>query len=110
MIAGFGGLHVTFGLLVARAVRWLTPNAARRGRGAVEGTPRRRGSAPRPHGGSGSRAGGPLDHLIHHRMRLGIVSALAAAETLTFNELKAVLGATDGNLSVHARSSRTPAT
>ena len=36
-------------------------------------------------------------------MRLGIVSALAAAETLTFNELKAVLGATDGNLSVHAR-------
>ena len=44
-----------------------------------------------------------LDSLIHHRMRLGIVSALAAAETLTFNELKAVLGATDGNLSVHAR-------
>jgi DNA-binding MarR family transcriptional regulator len=36
-------------------------------------------------------------------MRLGIVSALAAADSLTFNELKAVLGATDGNLSVHAR-------
>ena len=44
-----------------------------------------------------------LDKLIHDRMRLGIVSALAAAETLSFTELKAALGATDGNLSVHAR-------
>ena len=44
-----------------------------------------------------------LDRLIHERMRLGIVSALAANETLTFNELKGLLGCSDGNLSVHAR-------
>jgi DNA-binding HxlR family transcriptional regulator len=44
-----------------------------------------------------------LDRLIHERMRLGIVSALAGAESLTFNELKGALGTTDGNLSVHAR-------
>ena len=44
-----------------------------------------------------------LDRLIHERMRLGIVSALAANESLTFNELKALLQTTDGNLSVHAR-------
>jgi DNA-binding HxlR family transcriptional regulator len=44
-----------------------------------------------------------LDSLIHHRMRLGIVSALAADESLSFNELKALLETTDGNLSVHAR-------
>src|SRR5436190_19586835 len=44
-----------------------------------------------------------LDRVIHERMRLAIVSALAANETLSFNELKALLGATDGNLSVHAR-------
>lgn len=44
-----------------------------------------------------------LDRLIHERMRLGIVSALAVAEAMSFNDLKAALGATDGNLSVHAR-------
>ncbi len=44
-----------------------------------------------------------LDRLIHERMRLGIVSALAVNETLTFNDLKRLLGATDGNISVHAR-------
>ena len=44
-----------------------------------------------------------LDRLIHERMRLGIVSALAANESLTFNELKGLLQTTDGNLSVHAR-------
>jgi DNA-binding MarR family transcriptional regulator len=44
-----------------------------------------------------------LDSLIHHRMRLGIVSALAADDSLSFNDLKAVLETTDGNLSVHAR-------
>ena len=44
-----------------------------------------------------------LDRLLHERMRLGIVSALAANPTLTFNELKALLGSSDGNLSVHAR-------
>ena len=44
-----------------------------------------------------------LDRLIHERMRLGIVSALAVNESLTFNELKRLMGTTDGNLSVHAR-------
>jgi Bacterial regulatory protein, arsR family. len=44
-----------------------------------------------------------LDSLIHERMRLGIVSALAAADSLTFNELKDLLKTTDGNVSVHAR-------
>jgi DNA-binding HxlR family transcriptional regulator len=44
-----------------------------------------------------------LDRLIHERVRLGIVSALAASETLPFLELKRLLGTSDGNLSVHAR-------
>ncbi len=44
-----------------------------------------------------------LDRLIHERIRLGIVSALAVNHSLTFNELKALLRSTDGNLSVHAR-------
>ncbi len=44
-----------------------------------------------------------LDRLIHERVRLAIVSALAVHQTLTFNELKAMLDITDGNLSVHAR-------
>ena len=44
-----------------------------------------------------------LDRLIHERVRLGIVSALAANRSLKFNELKKLLNTTDGNLSVHAR-------
>jgi DNA-binding HxlR family transcriptional regulator len=44
-----------------------------------------------------------LDRLVHERIRLGIVSALAVNRSLTFNELKALLKTTDGNLSVHAR-------
>jgi DNA-binding HxlR family transcriptional regulator len=44
-----------------------------------------------------------LDRLIHERMRLGIVSALATNESLSFNDLKRILKTTDGNLSVHAR-------
>ena len=44
-----------------------------------------------------------LDRLIHERMRLGIVSALAANESLAFGDLKQLLGTTDGNLSVHAQ-------
>jgi DNA-binding HxlR family transcriptional regulator len=77
------------------------PGAARR--------PRSEASAPRTPSPSSAGGRGPargsasLDHLVHHRVRLGIVSALAAAESLTFNELKALLKTTDGNLSVHAR-------
>jgi len=61
---------------------------------AVEHAPRRERA--------GLRAA-ELDRLIHERVRLGIVSALAVNDALTFNELKALLKTTDGNLSVHAR-------
>ena len=44
-----------------------------------------------------------LDRLIHERLRLGIVSALAVNERLSFSDLKSLLQTTDGNLSVHAR-------
>jgi DNA-binding MarR family transcriptional regulator len=44
-----------------------------------------------------------LDRLIHERIRLGIVSALAAEERMSFADLKQVLRTSDGNLSVHAR-------
>ena len=44
-----------------------------------------------------------LDKVIHERMRLGIISALAANESLSFNDLKRLLQTTDGNVSVHAR-------
>lgn len=54
--------------------------------------------------GDGARHGPlELDRLIHERMRLAIVSALAAGHSLSFNELKRLLETTDGNLSVHAR-------
>jgi DNA-binding transcriptional ArsR family regulator len=58
-----------------------------------------RGLAPR----AGAADALELESLIHERMRLGIVSALAVNERLSFGELKELLGATDGNLSVHAR-------
>jgi len=54
-------------------------------------------------GSSRETVPGDLDRLIHERIRLGIVSALAVNRSLTFNELKAMLKTTDGNLSVHAR-------
>jgi DNA-binding MarR family transcriptional regulator len=44
-----------------------------------------------------------LDRIIHERVRLALVSALAVHESLTFNELKALLDTSDGNVSVHAR-------
>lgn len=49
------------------------------------------------------RVSGELDKVIHERMRLGIISALAANEKLSFSELKSLLDTTDGNISVHAR-------
>jgi DNA-binding MarR family transcriptional regulator len=67
-------------------------------------TPRRaplRGVASAAGGRSGQTR--DLDELLHHRIRLGIVSALAGTEELSFVELRALLGVTDGNLSVHAR-------
>ncbi|MBY0502647.1 MAG: transcriptional regulator [Bryobacteraceae bacterium] len=50
-----------------------------------------------------ARSAPDLDQLIHERVRLGIVSALAANASMTFSDLKALLEVTDGNLSVHAR-------
>ena len=55
------------------------------------------------HGAKARHPAPALDRLIHERMRLGIVSALAANESLTFNDLKSLMNTTDGNLSVHAR-------
>jgi DNA-binding MarR family transcriptional regulator len=52
---------------------------------------------------AGSKVSDTLDRLIHERIRLGIVSALAAEDGMTFADLKHVLNASDGNLSVHAR-------
>lgn len=74
-------------------------SAARKpdGDGKVSGAP----AARRKKAAAGSAV--DLDKLIHERVRLAIVSALAGAEALSFNELKALLGITDGNLSVHAR-------
>ncbi|HEV8593578.1 MAG TPA: transcriptional regulator [Pyrinomonadaceae bacterium] len=49
------------------------------------------------------KVSGELDKVIHERMRLGIISALAANDRLSFNDLKKLLNTTDGNISVHAR-------
>lgn len=68
-------------------------NAARAARGEAERAVK---TKPRP-------APAELDRLIHERVRLAIVSALAVRDSLTFNELKTLLKTTDGNLSVHAR-------
>lgn len=58
--------------------------------------------AKKPNAAS-SAAALELDSVIHERVRLGIVSALAVNNVLTFNDLKNLLDITDGNLSVHAR-------
>jgi DNA-binding HxlR family transcriptional regulator len=60
-------------------------------------------SAPRAAVAGGRVEPARFDRLIHERIRLGIVSALAVNATLTFNELKRLLKTSDGNLSVHAR-------
>ena len=73
------------------AVRKPTAESREGGRDSLEPVS---GSAAAPLG---------LDRLIHERVRLAIVSALAVHEMLTFNDLKDLLDATDGNLSVHAR-------
>ena len=65
-----------------------------------------RASATRPHWSvedTGAESPLGLDRLIHERLRLGIVSALAVNGSMSFTDLKAALNATDGNLSAHAR-------
>jgi DNA-binding MarR family transcriptional regulator len=75
----------------------------------VARTSRQSSASLRPASGQPARARAAkrspleLDRLIHERLRLGIVSALAINERLTFNDLKRLLQTTDGNLSVHAR-------
>ena len=49
------------------------------------------------------KVSGEVDKVIHERMRLGIISSLAANEKLSFSELKNILNTTDGNIGVHAR-------
>ena len=78
---------------------------------ADRGALRRRSAEVSPHAPSlGAVDGRPteagaldLDRLIHERVRLGIVSALAVNGSLTFTDLRDLLGTTDGNLSAHAR-------
>jgi DNA-binding HxlR family transcriptional regulator len=59
--------------------------------------------AARPRKSAAKKSPVELDRVIHERVRLAIVSALAGARSLSFNELKTLLDITDGNLSVHAR-------
>ncbi len=75
---------------------------ARKGEASADGARGRRTAAPpRP---APAKTGVPdLDRVIHERVRLAIVSALAVNDSMTFGDLKALLDATDGNLSVHAR-------
>jgi DNA-binding MarR family transcriptional regulator len=88
------------------------PGATAKRAGEDTGARTARGDSPRlrsvagvaPEAGAEAEEGAlALDRLIHERMRLGIVSALAVNDSLTFNDLKRVMHTTDGNLSVHAR-------
>ena len=72
-------------------------------RKATGGSGREAPAPPKVERGKAEAQPGDLDRLIHERQRLGIVSALAVNESLSFNELKALMQTTDGNLSVHAR-------
>ena len=71
--------------------------------GAAVAAKRRAPAAASAARNDASQSAVDLDRVIHERVRLAIVSALAGAPALTFNELKALLEITDGNLSVHAR-------
>ena len=84
------------------------PSRARAKRGnasASSPTPKHRAASNlEPIDGRAGHAVAPeFDRLIHERMRLGIVAALAVSDELSFNELKQLMHTTDGNLSVHAR-------
>jgi len=71
--------------------------------GAARVSQRRTDIPPPAESATGKPSAAELDRLIHERIRLGIVSALAVNESLSFNELKTLMKTTDGNLSVHAR-------
>lgn len=81
-------------------------SARRRGRtpGARSASPGRQLKGVRgERAPAGADEAASAESLLHHRVRLGIVSALAGTTSLSFNEIKALLKITDGNLSVHAR-------
>jgi DNA-binding MarR family transcriptional regulator len=86
--------------MVWRIEKLAKQNALRHDRGSKS---RATDSSLRAVRGNAEAVAPDLDRLIHERMRLGIVSALAVNDSLTFNQLKALLRTTDGNLSVHAR-------
>ena len=69
--------------------------------GKAQESPRR--APARSSGGSNAARAARLDSVIHERMRLAILCALAVNDALSFNDLRSLLGATGGNLSVHAR-------
>ena len=77
--------------------------AARQGALPKSGTRARSASLSEVRGQHAQSGALELDRLIHERVRLGIVSALAVNGSLTFTDLKELLGTTDGNLSAHAR-------
>lgn len=79
------------------------PSADARRSERTERSSLRRGKLDAVDGASGTLRPRDLDRLIHQRTRLSIVSALAVAHSLSFNDLKAALKTSDGNLSVHAR-------
>jgi DNA-binding MarR family transcriptional regulator len=82
--------------------------AERRSRAATDASPARPAVAGRGVGRRADRAlAARLDRLIHEKIRLGIVSALAVNDSLSFTDLKRILHASDGNLSVHARKLET---
>src|SRR4029453_5965728 len=90
------------------AFTWFSVPSSRGNTVAEAGAGRRfrtkaQGAPPAERRPGARRANLAPESVIHHRLRLGIVSALAAADSLTFNELKALLKTTDGNLSVHCR-------
>ena len=76
---------------------------AREGRASVGKLRRERHSDLSKEATRPAASAGELDRLIHERIRLGILSALAVNRSLSFNDLKQLLHTTDGNLSVHAR-------
>ena len=84
-----------------------SPPAARKSGGSIPVRPAGRGAhlkgVPAARSNSAMGEAQWLDSLIHHRIRLGIVSALAGVDSMSFNDIKALLKITDGNLSVHAR-------
>jgi DNA-binding MarR family transcriptional regulator len=78
-------------------------NAKSRATSAVEPTARKRPKLAAVPGATGENDDATFDRLVYERVRLGIMSALAVREELTFSELKALFDVSDGNLSAHAR-------